>query len=150
MWKRAQKNPNSAPKKVPTTPTAASIHSSRKRISPAYMFPNRRRECDRGFETYSTTLKRKLSGHSSGLEPKGAQKSSWMKPPTPFSFTAKPIIIAHTDSANAKVVFTSAVGTSRNPCSGRNIENQSTGRKSMQFISSTQKPTANASGATNL
>jgi len=112
MWKSAQKNPNKAPNTVPTIPTEASIHSSRKRISPAYMFPNSRRECDSGFEMYSTRLKRKFSGQSSGFEPNGAQKSSWMKPPTPFSLMAKPIIIAHTDKASAKVAFTSAVGTS--------------------------------------
>ena len=86
-------------------------------ISPAYMFPKSRSECDSGFETYSTRLKRKLSGHSSGFEPKGAQKSSWMKPPTPFTLIAKPIISTQTVSASAKVVFTSAVGTMRKPCS---------------------------------
>ena len=66
-------------------PTAAMSQSSRKMISPAYMLPKSRSECDSGFETYSTMLKRKLSGQSSGFEPKGAQKSSWMKPPTPFT-----------------------------------------------------------------
>ena len=40
-------------------------------ISPAYMFPKSRSECDSGFETYSTMLKRKLSGHSSGFDPNG-------------------------------------------------------------------------------
>jgi hypothetical protein len=51
------------------------------------MFPNSRSECDSGFETYSTMLKRKFAGQSSGLEPKGAVKSSWIHPKRPFTFT---------------------------------------------------------------
>ena len=87
--------------------------------------------------------------------PNGAQKSSWTKPPKPFSLIAKKIISTQTDSASAKVVLTSAVGTMRKPCSvcgksPRTHVTESTGRKSMAFISSTQTNTVNASGATNL
>src|SRR5438874_6329166 len=111
MWKIAQPKPRIEPKMVPARPVAAHIHSSRNRISPAYMLPNRRSECDSGLEMYSTQLKRKFAGHSKGFEPKGAQNSSWMKPPTPLAATAKPIISSHTESDSAKVVLTSAVGT---------------------------------------
>ena len=69
---------------VPTRPVAAHSHSSRKMISPAYMLPNSRSECDSGLEMYSTRLNRKLAGHSSGFEPNGAQNSSWIQPPRPF------------------------------------------------------------------
>src|SRR5687767_7066699 len=111
MWKMAQPRPSSEPKMVPTKPVAAHIQRSRNRISPAYMLPNRRSECDRGFDRYSTQLKRKLAGQSSGLEPNGAQNNSWMKPPRPLAEMAKPIISTQTESAKANVVLTSAVGT---------------------------------------
>src|ERR1051325_5535723 len=116
MWKIAQPRPRIEPKMVPARPVAAHIHSSRNRISPAYMLPNSRSECDSGFEMYSTQLNRKFAGHSSGFEPNGAQNSSWKKPPTPFAETAKPIIRNHTESESEKVVFTSAVGTGRHSC----------------------------------
>ena len=115
MWKMPQATPRTTPPIHPTMPAVARSHSSRKMISPAYMFPKRRSECDSGFEMYSTRLKTKLSGHRTGLEPNGEQKSSWMKPNRPFVFTAKKIIIAQTDRASAKVVDTSALGTIRNP-----------------------------------
>src|SRR5260221_11937380 len=111
MWKIAQPGPRIEPKIVPARPVAAHIHSSRNRISPAYMLPKSRSECDSGFEMYSTQLKRKLAGQSRTFEPNGAQNSSWMKPPAPLAATAKPIIRNHTESDSAKVVLTSAVGT---------------------------------------
>ena len=117
MWKIAQPRPSTKPKTVPTRPVAAHSHSSRNMISPAYMLPNSRSECDSGLDMYSTRLNRKLAGHSSGLEPNGAQNSSWIQPPTPLTLMAKQIISSHTDSASAKVVLTSAVGTMRKPCS---------------------------------
>src|SRR5690349_122148 len=92
---------------------AAQSHSSRKRISPAYILPKSRNECDSGLETYSTQLNRKLAGQSMTWAPNGAQKSSWIQPPTPFAAMENQIIIANTDSESAKVVFTSAVGTKR-------------------------------------
>ena len=49
-----------------------------------------------------------LAGQSSGFEPNGEQKSSWMNPPAPFTLIAKPIMSSHTESASANVVFTSA------------------------------------------
>src|SRR3954452_25451117 len=111
MWKIAHPRPRMIAKNEPTSPTAAMSHRSKKMISPAYMLPKSRSECDSGFEMYSTQLKRKLAGHRSGLEPNGAQKSSCMKPRAPFAEMAKPIIRNHTESDSAKVVFTSAVGT---------------------------------------
>src|SRR5258706_13429014 len=116
MWKIAQPRPRIEPKIVPARPVAAHIHSSRNRISPAYMLPKSRSECDSGFEMYSTQLKRKLAGHSSGFEPNGAQNSSRTKPLTPFAEMAEPIIRSHTESDSAKVVVTSAVGTGRHSC----------------------------------
>ena len=85
MWKIAQPAPSTAPATVPTRPVAAHTHSSRKMISPAYMFPKSRSECDSGFEMYSTMLNRKLAGHSRGFLPKGAAKSSWIQPPSPLT-----------------------------------------------------------------
>src|SRR6267142_114229 len=60
---------------------------------------------------------------------------------------------SHTESARAKVVLTSAVGTMRNPCGAKKCVNHammSTGRKSMEFISSTHTNTVSAAGAMNL
>src|SRR5882672_2352751 len=108
MWKIAQPRPRIEPKMVPARPVAAHIHSSRNRISPAYMLPNSRSECDSGFDTYSTRLNRKFAGQRSGLEPNGAQNSSWIQPPRPLDEIAKPIISSHTESDSANVVFTSA------------------------------------------
>src|SRR5712672_2259863 len=105
------------PNIVPASPVAAHIHSSRNRISPAYMLPNSRSECDRGLEMYSTQLNRKFAGHRSGLEPNGAQNISLMNPPRPLAAIEKPIIRNHTDKERAKVVLTSAVGTGRHSCS---------------------------------
>jgi len=42
------------------------IQSSRKMISPAYMLPNSRSECDSGLEMYSTRLNSTLKHISSG------------------------------------------------------------------------------------
>src|SRR6266446_3191230 len=95
MWKIAQPSPRSEANRVPASPVAAHIHSSKKRISPAYILPNNRSECDSGFETYSTRLKRKLAGHSSGRAPKGAQNSSWIQPSGPLAAMEKPIISTH-------------------------------------------------------
>src|SRR5580765_8564743 len=111
MWKIAHPQPSRMARTDQPMAAEASIHSSRKMISPAYMFPKSRSECDRGLEMYSTRLKRKLRIHSSGFEPNGEQKSSWIQPPSPLVFSAKAIMRNHTDSASAKVVFTSAVGT---------------------------------------
>src|SRR3954471_7184050 len=116
MWKIAQPRPRIEPKMVPARPVAAHIHSSRNRISPAYMLPKSRSECDSGFEMYSTQLNRKLAGQRSGFEPNGAQNSSCMKPLTPFAEMVKPIISSQTESDSAKVVFTSAGGTGRHSC----------------------------------
>src|SRR5216110_1756470 len=111
MWKIAQPRPRIEPKIVPASPVAAHIQSSRNRISPAYLLPNSRSECDSGLEMYSTQLKRKFAGQSSGFEPNGAQNNSWTKPPAPLAAMAKPIIRNQTESDSAKVVLTSAVGT---------------------------------------
>ena len=67
------------------TPVAAHKPKSRKMISPAYMFPYSRSECESGLETYSTKLNSKLAGHNSGLEPNGEQNSSWTQPPKPLT-----------------------------------------------------------------
>ena len=85
-------------------------------ISPAYMLPKSRSECDSGLETYSTRLNSKLNATSSGEShsgrvPNGAQKSSCIQPPMPLTLRLKKIISNHTESASAKVVLTSAVGT---------------------------------------
>src|SRR5688572_22016223 len=96
---------------MPATPVAAHIHSRRKRISPAYMLPNSRSECDRVFDTYSTIWNRKFAGQSAGCEPNGAQKSSCSQPPKPFTEMAKYSDSTSTEIDSAKVVLTSAVGT---------------------------------------
>src|SRR6185436_4001916 len=111
MWKIDQPRPSSEPKIVPVTPVAAHIHSSRNRISPAYMFPKRRSECDKVFETYSTIWKRKFAGMSSGCEPNGAKKSSCNQPPMTLTEMAKTTVSTSTEMESAKVVLTSAVGT---------------------------------------
>ena len=54
-------------------------------ISPAYMLPYSRSECDSGFDTYSTTLNSRLKAQSSGLLPNGEQNSSWIQPPRPLT-----------------------------------------------------------------
>src|SRR5258708_27164257 len=115
MWKIAQTRASGTANKAPARPAPAIIHKSRKMISPAYMFPKSRSECDSGLEMYSTKLNRKLSGHRNGLEPNGEQKSSWMKPPTPFTLMAKKIILAPTDNASSNVVDTSALCTMQQP-----------------------------------
>ena len=64
---------------------------------------------------------------------------------------AKKIMSSQTESESAKVVFTSAVGTSRHSCrpsAPRIFAMMSTGRKSIAFISSTQMKTVSAAGAT--
>src|ERR1043165_6017393 len=115
MWNSSQPSASTMAKDQPRTPPndsalfAAQSQSSRNRISPAYMLPNSRSECDSGLEMYSTQLNRKFAGQSSGLEPNGAQNSWWMNPPSPLAATAKPIIRNHTESESAKVVLTSAV-----------------------------------------
>src|SRR5688572_3056382 len=117
------------------------------------MLPNSRSECDSGLEMYSTRLKRKLAGHSSGLLPNGAQNSSWIQPPSPLAAIENQIIIANTDSDNAKVVLTSAVGTRRHSCmpiAPNAAATQSAGMKSIEFISTTQTKTVSAAGAMNL
>ena len=58
-------------------------------ISPAYMLPYNRSECDSGFEMYSMRLNNKLKAISSGdahsgRMPKGEQKSSCSQPPSPL------------------------------------------------------------------
>src|SRR5690606_5139104 len=113
MWKIAQPIPRNAPKNVPTRPVAAHMPSNRKITSPAYILPNRRREWERGLETYSMTLKRKFGIQTSGLLPKGEQNSSCSQPPRPLTWIAKKIISSQTDRANAKVALTSDVGTLR-------------------------------------
>src|SRR5258706_12318658 len=105
---------------------------------------------------YSTRLKRKLAGYSSGLAPNGEQNSSWMNPPVPLTLNGKKIMGTQTEGARAKVVLTSAVGTMRKPCAACSLKSpmnhamMSTGRKSMEFMRSTQTNTVSASGATNL
>src|SRR5450756_2698101 len=83
MWNIAQPRPSRAAKAVPARLVAAIIQSSRKMISPAYMLPNSRSECDSGLDMYSTRLNNKLKHISSGaihagLIPNGAQNSSWI------------------------------------------------------------------------
>src|SRR3990172_5748870 len=136
-----------APNTVPTTPVAAQRPSNKKIISPAYMLPNSRNECDKGLEMYSARLNKRLNSSSngdnqSGLTPKGEQNSSCMKPPTPLTLKLKKIISTQTESDNANVVLTSAVGTGRQACkpsrrSKNKVTTQSTGRKSIAFISNT-------------
>src|SRR5499427_6793785 len=128
MWKIAQPQPSSVLATVPTRPDEAHNQSSRKMISPAYMFPNNRNECDSGLDTYSMKLNRRLAiasnapaihfkGFSEALVmPNGAQTSSCSHPPRPLAAMAKPIIRSQTESDSAKVVFTSAVGTNRHSC----------------------------------
>src|SRR5205814_1392141 len=108
---------------------------------------------------YSTRLNNRLNNirigaAHIGFTPKGVQKISWKKPPTPFTFTLKKIISSHTESDSAKVVFTSAVGTGRQACSpstrsNNTVTTQSTGRKSIAFINSTHTTTVSATGAMN-
>src|SRR6185436_4191419 len=109
MWKIAQPNPSREPNTVPTSPVAAHIQSRRKMISPAYMLPYSRNECDSGFDRYSMALNSRFSGNS--LAPNGAQNSSCIQPPQPLAATEKYSIRNQTVSASANVVFTSAVGT---------------------------------------
>src|SRR3972149_3809522 len=85
MWKIDQPTPSMAPKNGPLGLVAAHTHSSRKMISPAYMLPYSRSECDSGLDTYSTRLNTKLNGHSTGGGPKGAQNNSCIPPPQPPS-----------------------------------------------------------------
>src|SRR4029077_10654997 len=113
MWKIAQPAPRSEPKNVPARPVAAHKPMSKKIISPAYMFPYKRNESDRGLDRYSTRLKSRLAGHSRGLEPNGVENSSCIQPPTPFTLILKKIISPRTESDSAKVVLTSAVATCR-------------------------------------
>src|SRR5882724_1734575 len=113
MWKIAQPQPSRVPAKVPTKPVDAHIQSSRKMISPAYMLPNSRSECDNGLDTYSMKLNIRFAGHSSGFEPNGAQNNSWIQPPRPLQEIENQIISNQTDSASANVVLMSAVGTPR-------------------------------------
>src|SRR5258706_5869232 len=152
MWNIDQPTPRMTAKTAAKPLVAASNHSSKKMISPAYMLPNSRSECDSGLETYSMKLNIRLKGHSSGLEPNGAQKSSCTQPPRPLAEIEKPIISSQTDSASAKVVFTSAVGTMRNAWTWNTSSSTqptiSTGRKSIEFITSTQTNTVSAAGAT--
>src|SRR5262245_53976781 len=162
MWKIAQPQPSTVLATVPTKPDEAHSHSSRKMISPAYMFPNNRNECDSGLDTYSMKLNSRLATasnvpaiHFNGFAersviPNGAQKSSCSHPPRPLAAMAKPIIRSQTESESAKVVLTSAVGTRRHSCKPTALNafvNQSTGRKSIAFITSTHTPTVSASGA---
>src|SRR3977135_937493 len=99
MWKIAQPNPRIEPNIVPASPVAAHIQSSRNRISPAYMLPNSRSECDSGFHTQSTQLNRRFAGQSNGFVPNGVQNSSWIQPPRPLAAMVNPIIKDHTESA---------------------------------------------------
>src|ERR1700694_2998905 len=101
------------PKKAPTSPVAAHRPRSRKIISPAYMFPYRRRDSDSGLDRYSTRLNKILNNHRSGFAPKGVQNISWIHPPRPLTLMLKKIINSSTERDSAKVVFTSAVGTCR-------------------------------------
>src|SRR5882672_9108608 len=113
MWKIAQPRPRIVANTAASPLVAASSHSSRKMISPAYMLPNSRSECDNGFDTYSMKLNIRFAGHSSGFEPNGAQNSSWIQPPRPLAEIENQIISSQTDSASANVVLISAVGTPR-------------------------------------
>src|SRR6185436_11302351 len=120
---------------------AAQSHSSRNRISPAYMLPNSRNECDSGLDTYSTQAEGGFAGHSRKCLPNGAQKSSWIQPPTPFAAIENQTIMANTDSESAKVVLTSAVGTRRHswmPTQPSAVETRSAGMWSIAFIKITQ------------
>src|SRR5262245_60630894 len=123
MWKMAQPNPRmtDAIQPTPKSPCselfAAHSQSSRNRISPAYMLPKSRSECDSVFEMYSTIWNRKLAGISAGCEPKGAKKSSCSHPPKPLTVIAKKIVSTKMEMDSAKVVLTSAVGTYLKPCS---------------------------------
>ena len=112
--------PNRIPKNVPTTPLPAHIHRSKNRISPAYMFPNSRREWESVLEKYSTKLNRRFAGQSRGFEPKGAQNCSCTQPPTPLTLIPKYTDISRTEIDSAKVVLTSAVGTGRHSCTPPN------------------------------
>ena len=61
MWKIAQPSPRTTPSiDADRRPVAAHIHSSRKMISPAYMLPNSRSECESGLETYSTIVEQEV------------------------------------------------------------------------------------------
>src|SRR6266540_7337851 len=99
MWNSPHPTPSAVETTSETTPPtelqnppvsvawAAHNHSSRKMISPAYILPNNRNECDSGFETYSMRLNSRLKTSSNGeahngLMPKGAQASSWSQPPS--------------------------------------------------------------------
>src|SRR5690349_21731157 len=103
-WKISQPTASRTEAVQPTAPPseselfAAHSQSSRNRISPAYMLPKSRSECESGLETYSTQLKRRFAGQSRTCEPKGAQKSSWIQPPTPLAAIENQIIIAKTES----------------------------------------------------
>ena len=56
----------SPPPIAPAIPLDASSAISRNIISPAYIFPNNRSECDSGFDTYSIRLKSRLNATRSG------------------------------------------------------------------------------------
>src|SRR5262245_56746197 len=112
----AQPAPRIELKKLPANPVAAHRPSSKKMISPAYMFPYKRSERESGLDRYSTRLNRKLNGQSRGLAPNGEQNNSWIQPPSPFTLILKKIIRSRTEIDSAKVVFTSAVGTCRHAC----------------------------------
>src|SRR6266446_1571599 len=94
---------------------AASKPSNRKMISPAYMFPNSRRLCDNGLETYSTALKSRLNSNNSGFDPKGEQNNSWIQPPSPLTLMLYMIISPNTDRASAIVVLDALLSTNPYP-----------------------------------
>src|SRR3989304_931488 len=110
MWKMAQPRPRTAATTGEKIPVAANSQSSRKMISPAYMLPNNRSECDSGFDTYSMKLNSRLKNTSSGdaqsgLTPNGAHNNSWIQPPRPLAAVENQIMSNPTESARGKVGF---------------------------------------------
>ena len=137
---------------VPARPVAAHIHSRRNRISPAYMLPNSRSECDSGLDRYSTQLKRKFAGQSSGLEPNGRaeqlvdeaahalgrdREADHQHPDRKREREGRVYVGGRHD---AEAVLAR--------CRWVTSATQSAGRKSIEFISTTQTNTVSASGAT--
>src|ERR1700704_4504719 len=97
MWKIAQRtfsttenaNVKLAQWKAISAALAASMAISRKMISPAYMLPYSRSECDSGLDTYSmilnNTLKAMRIGDAhNGLMPIGVLTNSLIQPKRPL------------------------------------------------------------------
>ncbi len=121
MWKIAQPSPKITAKKVPTMP-ARREHPQQQEDDLAGIHvpeePQRMRQRLRDvFDEVEQEIERPEDrvGAERGAEELVDESAA------PFTLIAKPIMSAHTESASAKVVFTSAVGTTRKPCSASEL-----------------------------